>query len=150
MTERLSSNFPKYEENLRFSGEMEPKFISQGLLRLPAHSQSFLLSSPAGTKEDLLPCPQCWVPWEPSGNLTVQSFWSLSGHLTYTLQKFRKPLGFAFAPSPLLLLASLSDLEHVTPVLLCLPCFAVSPAGSQGPYVAIITGVLALRQGSLC
>ena len=32
MTERLSSNFPKYEENLRFTGEVEPKFISQGLL----------------------------------------------------------------------------------------------------------------------
>ena len=32
MTERLSNSLPRYEENLRFTGEVEPKFISQGLL----------------------------------------------------------------------------------------------------------------------
>ena len=71
MTERPSSNLPKWEENLRFTGRWSPNSFPRGCSRLDAHLQFFLLSSPAGTKEDLPPCQQGWVPWEPSGNLTV-------------------------------------------------------------------------------
>ena len=85
--------------------------------------------------------------WEPPCLVLLEPLGASNLHSAEVLEA----AWFCFSlPSPLLPLTLLSDLEHTTPALLCLPCFAVSPAGSQGPHVAIITGILVLRQGSLC
>lgn len=50
-------NLPKHEEHLRFTGEVEPEFVSQGL-PLTSH---LLTIFPVQPSRGLAASPQCWV-----------------------------------------------------------------------------------------